>query len=316
MSQDETSKGKGSNNYLQEKMRRAKALVPNTEHKVDSKEEKILVNQWMGENRGTIVKLLVDQILPNPYQPRKKFFNIEELAVSIAKNGLLQPITVAQIDGKSYIVAGERRQRALKLLATENEDFSSAEVLVIKGLTLDDLKILALVENIQREDMTMLETANAYKELELDGNSLSDIAETVGKGKTTIHRYLKIAKQPKEIQVAIENADIQSPNKIEMIIDSKLSVEDKVAQILKIGEGVKVSQIESFILKQMVEKQPKKKKEELFSSAMRPIKKRIYLDLDEGKKAEADKYLQQIVEAKRKIEILLERPEKEGTTKG
>jgi len=297
--------------FLKAKMEHAKSLLPrNNEPQSSVASANIETKDTEAEKgRGTIVRLLVDQILPNPFQPRKKFFNIEDLADSIRKNGLLQPITVAQIDGKDYVVAGERRQRALKLLSSQDDAFLYTEVLVINGLTLSDLKVLALVENIQREDMTMLETANAYKELELDGNSLNDIAETVGKGKTTVHRYIKIAKQPKEIQIAIENANIQSPNKIEMIIESNLSIEDKVAQILKVGEGVKTSQIESFISKQTKEKHPKKERVELFSSAMRPIKKRNYLHLDEDKKLEADKYLQQIVDAKKQIESLLQNAE-------
>lgn len=111
---------------------------------------------------SSIVKSLsVDEILPNPYQPRKNFNeeSLRELSESIRRNGLIQPIIVVKKDGGYMLIAGERRLRATKLLGESKIDA------IVADLGAKNLRELALIENIQRENLNPIELANSYKEL-------------------------------------------------------------------------------------------------------------------------------------------------------
>lgn len=257
-----------------------------------------------------IVKINLNDIFPNPYQPRKTFIHIDDLAQSIKDNGLLQPIVVARIDGKNFLVAGERRLRAQKQLALEDKYFQEIKSIVMPDLSIEQLKFYALIENIQRESMTLLETANAYKSLADDGLSMQEIATKVGKGKTSIHRYITIANQPSDILIAIERVGIDSPKKIESIVKANISDDDKISLIEKVGEGYKTSQIDNSIKRLLIgDKFPTqaKDKEDLFASAMIPIKKRSYISLPREDKAVANGYLQTISDAKRELLALFKK---------
>lgn len=257
-----------------------------------------------------IIKIDVNNIFPNPYQPRKTFINIDDLAQSIKDNGLLQPIVVAKINEQIFLVAGERRLRAQKQLALEDKYFQEIKSIVMPDLSIRQLKIYALIENIQRESMTLLETANAYKSLEDDGLSLQEIATRVGKGKTSVHRYLIIAKQPSDILAAIERTGIFSPTKIETILKAEISDDDKISLIEKLEKGYKASQIDSAINRLILrDKFPAQteEKEDLFASAMISIKKRSYSSLPREDKVVANGYLEAISNAKKGLIALFEK---------
>lgn len=134
--------------------------------------------------------LPVDHIRPNPYQPRK-YFNqatIEELAVSIENYGILQPLSVRKIGETSFeLVAGERRLRAAKLLGMEKVPSIIVEIVD------KDSAMLALIENIQREDLNYIEEAISYKHL-IDDHGLTqeEIAKRVGKTQSTIANKLRL----------------------------------------------------------------------------------------------------------------------------
>lgn len=138
-------------------------------------------------------------ILPNPRQPRSVFKQEElrELADSIRENGIIQPLIVspAEIPGEYYLVAGERRLMAAKLIGLE------AVPVVIRDVdNLQQLE-LSLVENVQREDLSPLETAEAYRQL-TDDFSLSheEIAKKVGKSRVTITNSLRLLKLPETVK--------------------------------------------------------------------------------------------------------------------
>ena len=135
-----------------------------------------------------IVELPLDMVSPNPDQPRRHFDDetLRELADSIERHGLIQPISVMDLPETGYvIVAGERRFRAHQLL-----ERPTIQALVLRDGAMDEL---ALIENVQRQDLTPLEEAEAYRNLmERHGYSQGDVAEVVGKGRTVINRALRL----------------------------------------------------------------------------------------------------------------------------
>lgn len=155
---------------------------------------------------SSINEVELSKITVNPNQPRREFdpIALQELADSIAEIGIIQPITLRQISDDSYqIIAGERRFRASKL--------AGLTTIPAYIRTADDENVLemALIENIQREDLNSLEIALAYQHLieqyELTQERLS---ERVGKKRTTIANYLRLLKLPAPIQMALKNREI------------------------------------------------------------------------------------------------------------
>jgi ParB family chromosome partitioning protein len=143
--------------------------------------------------------LPVHLIQPNPFQPRQDFdeTRIRELAQSITANGVIQPITVCKMGDSYAIVAGERRWRAAKIAGL-------AEIPVyVRNVDQNKILELALIENIQREDLNPVETAQAFEQL-IDKYQLTheQIAERTGKDRSTITNFLRLLKLP---QIVLEN---------------------------------------------------------------------------------------------------------------
>ena len=133
--------------------------------------------------------ILLSKINPNPNQPRKKFDDksIKQLAQSIDEKGLISPITVRQIGNKYIIVAGERRYKAHILLKKKR-----ILAYVIDAKSNEDVMYMALIENIQREDLNPLEEAKAYHFLkESLESSITEIAKTVGKSRPAVSNSLR-----------------------------------------------------------------------------------------------------------------------------
>jgi ParB family chromosome partitioning protein len=199
--------------------------------------------------RGTIP---LSFITPNPFQPRIDFHDepIEDLARSIKEQGLLQPIVVRKISDQDYqIVSGERRFRALKLL-----EESEAPVIIREDIDDKQMLELALVENIQREDLNEIEVALSYKKLIEDCNySHQQLSERLGKSRTQVTNILRLLKLPEGVQqflrsrqitfghakalLGIDNPTLQLQLAQEIIRDM-LTVRDidkKISQILNRG---------------------------------------------------------------------------------
>lgn len=139
----------------------------------------------------------VDLIEPNPQQPRTRFddSHLEQLAQSIKANGVVQPIVVRKKDGRYQIIAGERRWRASQKAGIRKIPA------VIKDIPDDKLLELALVENIQRQELNAIEEANAYRKLiEHIGLTQEMVAERVGKDRTLIATSIRLLKLPNDIQ--------------------------------------------------------------------------------------------------------------------
>ncbi len=142
---------------------------------------------------------LVSDIVANSYQPRQTFHDetIEELAQSIKLNGLIQPLIVRRgADNKSYqLIAGERRLRAAKLAGLTQVP------IVVRKTTDKEALELALLENIQREDLNCLETALAYQQLMLEFNLTQEVvAERMGKDRATVANHLRLLRLPAKVQ--------------------------------------------------------------------------------------------------------------------
>tara|TARA_B100000902_G_scaffold42342_1_gene50098 strand:- start:1536 stop:2366 length:831 start_codon:yes stop_codon:yes gene_type:complete len=152
--------------------------------------------------------ILLSKIKPNPNQPRKNFADksLKQLAQSIDEKGLISPITVKKVDSKYIIVAGERRYRAHKLLNKKR-----ILAYVIDADTTKDVMYMALIENIQREDLNPIEEAKGYKYLQENlQSSITEIAKTVGKSRPAVSNALRLLKLPNQIQDSILKGEVNA----------------------------------------------------------------------------------------------------------
>lgn len=155
---------------------------------------------------STISEVPISQIEANPNQPRREFDEtaLHELAASIQQIGIVQPITLRQIDDSRYqIIAGERRWRASQIAGLE------AIPAYIRTISDENVMEMALVENIQREDLNAIEIALAYQHL-LEGSGMTQekVAERVGKSRTAVTNYLRLLRLPAQVQMALQKKEI------------------------------------------------------------------------------------------------------------
>lgn len=186
---------------------------------------------------GGIAKIPISQIEANPFQPRTNFDKeaIEELASSIKEHGIIQPITVRKLGSNKYqIISGERRFRASQIAGLE-------QVPVYVRIANDQTLLeMAIIENIQREDLNALEIAISYQRL-IDECDITQekVGERVGKSRTSVTNYLRLLNLPSEIQIGVRDKQISmgharallsfktDEEKIKIyrqILDNKLSV--------------------------------------------------------------------------------------------
>lgn len=150
-----------------------------------------------------VVQLPVEKIVPNPHQPRKNFDDAElnMLAESIRQNGILQPLSVRKVDDGYELISGERRLRAAKLIGLENVPC------IVVDITERNSAVLAIVENIQRQDLSFFEEAIAIEKLiDFYGMTQEDAAIKLGKAQSTIANKLRLLKlSEKEMEMIAEN---------------------------------------------------------------------------------------------------------------
>lgn len=199
------------------------------------------------EDRVNIVLFVpVDHIRKNPNQPRKEFDEdkLDELGASIKKHGLIQPITVRYIGEKRFeLISGERRLRAAKLAGLKEIPAFIREA--------DDEQSMAfaLIENIQREELNPLEVAMGYKRLleEFDYTQ-AEVAERVGKNRTTVTNMLRLLNLPDFIQSAVKSNKISMGHARALITIEDEEVQQKILKKV-IDEGLSVRQIEDAVRK-------------------------------------------------------------------
>lgn len=165
----------------------------------------------------TIVRIPMEKIYPRDDQPRKIFDDksLEGLSQSIEKYGLLNPIVLRKNGIRYEIIAGERRFRASKLLGLKEIEA------IIKNVDNKDIDILSIVENVQREDLSGLEEANAYNELSKNyGMTQDEIAKTVGKSRSYIGNTLRLLKLDENSKEELEEGNI-SPSQARTLLSIK-----------------------------------------------------------------------------------------------
>ena len=158
------------------------------------------------QGSSNLSEIPISEIAPNPNQPRREFDEeaLEELANSIREIGIIQPVTLRQLsDGRYQIIAGERRWRASQMAGLQSIPA------YIRTVEDENVMEMALVENIQREDLNAIEIALAYQHLaETTGMTQARISERVGKSRAAVTNYMRLLKLPAQIQMALKDKDI------------------------------------------------------------------------------------------------------------
>ena len=208
-----------------------------------------------------ITKILLSKIKVNPYQPRKEFDkkSLEDLALSIKQKGVISPITVREESNNYILIAGERRYRASKSIKLKE---IPAYVIEVKNDS--DMMQIALIENIQRENLNPMEESEAYALLQNQFKlSQNDIAKSVGKNRSTIANSLRLLQLPLEIRQSLKKNKITAGHarailsmatksgmlKLwKMIVDDGLSVR-AAEKIAKGSTGIKSNRTKKFKLK-------------------------------------------------------------------
>lgn len=256
-----------------------------------------------------VVHLKVEEIIPNEFQPRTQFDDekIQELAQTLQTHGMIQPIVVRKKDEEQYeVIAGERRLRAAKLLGWET---ISA---IIRNLDDTETASIALIENIQREELSVIDEAKAYSQL-LEMHSLTQeaLAQRLGKSQSTVANRLRLLSLPKVIQGALIERRITERHGRALM---KLKTEDLqihfLEQIIEKQLNVRETDelIKNFLSKKKKKTRPKSK---IISKDIRiatnTIRKSLKMIADTGIKVESeeeelDDYYQITIKVKKNID--------------
>ena len=213
-------------------------------------------NVELVRDNDKIVEITLDEIKKNPYQPRT-YFNEEklnELKESIEKNGLLQPIIVKKAVKGYYIIAGERRYRAFELLGRKEIPA------IIKEMTDEEMMVFAVLENLQREDLSALEESESYKNL-MDKMSLTqeELAKKLGKSRPYIANSLRLLKLPTEIKNKLEQGVISTAHARTLLaLKTKKAMEDVCTLVIE--RKMSVRELEEYVTKLLKPKEVKKPK--------------------------------------------------------
>jgi ParB family chromosome partitioning protein len=208
---------------------------------IDEEDKELLIGRISG---GT--EILIERIELNPFQPRSKIDQelLEELAISVKGLGIIVPITVRQInDNKYQLITGERRLRAAKIAGLRKIPA------FIRSANDQNMLEMALVENIQREDLNAMDVSISYQRLTEECNlTQEDLSQRVGKNRATISNYLRLLKLPPEIQLGIKE------NKISMgHARALINIEDPNDQLKLyyriVEEDLSVRKVEEFARK-------------------------------------------------------------------
>lgn len=217
-----------------------------------SEEEEVAATQEIEQER--VQEIEVSLITPNQYQPRSVFDEekLHELAATIDEHGVIQPIVLRPLGDKYEIIAGERRWRAVSTLGWETIPA------IIKPLDDDQSASIALIENLQREELTAIEEAMAYARLiDIHGLTQESLAEKLGRGQSTIANKLRLLKLPSSVQSAILEKKITERHARALIILKDPVLQEKVLHEI-IDKQLNVKQTENRV-KRYLEKSAENK---------------------------------------------------------
>ncbi len=194
-----------------------------------------------GEGEPGLRQVGLELLDANRRQPRRHFDEegLSELAASIRKTGILQPVLVTREGERFRVLAGERRVRAARLAG-----LTSVPVLVREGLQDRDHLLLALVENVQRRDLTPLEEAEAYRHLKDDfGLTQEEVAERVGKDRTTVTNTLRLLRLPPAVRQALDDGSLSAGHARALLGLSSAADQEKLArEIVRGGLPVRIAE--------------------------------------------------------------------------
>lgn len=230
----------------------------------DLKSPSGILDTQVGERSLAVNRVPLDRIEPNPNQPRRDFDEValSELAASIKIHNIIQPLTVTQMaNGKYRLIAGERRYRAARIAGLKDVP------VYLRQTNDDELLELALLENLQRENLNAIEIGLSYKRLidELDYTQ-EQVAERMGKERTTVANYIRLLKLPPDIQVAVRNGVISMGHARALInvdaVEKQLYIFSEIKK-----KGLSVRQTEELVRKLYANPVPKKSVQKTGQSA-------------------------------------------------
>jgi len=205
--------------------------------------EAIIANKPTLTAEKGFLEIDIDDVHPNPYQPRKKFSTekIKELADSLKEAGMIQPVVVYKENGDYYLMVGERRWRAAQYLKWKKIPA------IVKNLTQDELIVGALVENIQREDLNAIEVAEGVEILIKEMGLTQDKAgERLGMNRSTLTNYLRLLKLPEAIKESVISGAIsQGHARAILSLEDNTAMLDALSKILK--NNLSVRQAEKLV---------------------------------------------------------------------
>jgi ParB family chromosome partitioning protein len=236
---DDSALGKGLN-----------ALIPSEEEEEQAPEEKsgedVSESQLYQFEDGTrllgrVAEVAIERIRPNPYQPRQEFKDeaLDELAASIRELGVIQPITVRALsDGQFEIISGERRLRAARRAGVERLPA------FIRKASSEEMLEMALVENVQREELNPIEVALGYQRLmEECGLTQEEVSEKVSKSRATVSNFLRLLRLPPRVQAGLRDKEVAMGHARALI-----AIDDEEAQVelleATIEEDLSVREVE------------------------------------------------------------------------
>ncbi len=222
------------------------ALIPDLSA-LDDKEKKAL----------GIIEVALDKIIPNEYQPRKVFDDgkLKELAASIKEQGVIQPVIVHRAGSGYQLIAGERRWRAARLAGLKTIPA------LVKEATKRELLEMALIENIQREDLNPLEAAEAYKRLQDEFHlTQEDLAKRVGKERSTVTNFLRILGLSKEIKHDIAAGNLSMGHAKAVLSLERVRDQAQAASLI-VRKGLSVREAEALAAR--IKNPPKERKTRL-----------------------------------------------------
>lgn len=232
----------------------------------------------------------VSAVVPNQFQPRSVFNEekLEELAQTISTHGIIQPIVLRPLEDKYEIIAGERRWRAVSLLGWETVPA------IIKNYDDAQTAAVALIENLQREELTVIEEAMAYAKLmEIHGLTQESLAQRLGKGQSTIANKLRLLKLPEIVQNALMDKKITERHARALIILKDPEKQKKMLHEI-IDKQLNVKQTEERVRRLLEVKTPKPKKKRVVSLsrdtriAVNTIRQSVSMVVDSGLNIDTD----------------------------
>lgn len=216
-----------------------------------------IIGERKGVNEVKVVKVPIGQIFPNPYQPRKSFDEaaLEELSASIAQYGVLQPLLVSPTeDGRYLLIAGERRLRASRMAKLTEVP------VIISDYTTQQIAEIALIENLQREDLHFLEEAEGYEQLMEQFHLTQEaMAARVGKKQSTIANKLRLLRLSPAVRKVLVDAGLSERHARALL---KLDDDAKRLEVLEVvvAKNYSVRQTEEYINKLLEDNQQEKRR--------------------------------------------------------